>query len=435
MSPRTEQDALKLVRLVTAPQQQRNLILTFVPNSTTATTIAARTRMSSYYSNWFGSGTSNDNQSSNDTDRNLPAAGTPLIGLNNTSSWRYSWLPLAVQCRAHGIMMPLLEATVTGDVSAKEPANATTLPNNVTIAERMEAARQYILSSVHRGIQTLRSMNKNNVIMEERLEDTGRKILATIDRSMESMKSTTEERIEAVRRSVLSTVERINRSMESMKSTTEERIEAVRQSILSTVKRIIRKMRSMNVSGMFGMFGTQRQHTVDGDKALHETVGMRPKWSTKKNPWSLTEWIYMVICLSGLVFTGYIQYHNHRLKRHRTWMPQVARLRELALDHIEEATNGGYVTTHLRDAVLAAALLYEEDANNQERRHLQRNIWPTAMKQLRDNPHVFESTVVSSTTGRAQRVLSWRRTLVVEKDAFGEEPRSQSGTRKVTICE
>ena len=140
----------------------------------------------------------------------------------------------------------------------------------------------------------------------------------------------------------------------------------------------------------------------------------------------------------------YLYYQQQGTEFKNEWMPEVARLRELAIDRIQNATNGGWEVSHLRDAVvgaaaasptkargnLAAAASAVRDRQEEQQEHLQKVIWPRVLEQLREDDRIAQSTLVSATSGRAQTVVAWKASSGGDDEGSSETP-----GKKVTIEE
>ena len=116
-----------------------------------------------------------------------------------------------------------------------------------------------------------------------------------------------------------------------------------------------------------------------------------------------THKIYPTLGLIGaLIVVGlyFIQYQSHL--RH-SWIPDIARVKELAVRRIQEATNGGWSVLHLRDAVVEAA---DNGMPHTTRRHLERNIWPEVLDQLDADARICRSEMTTR-SGKRQIILSW----------------------------
>lgn len=123
-------------------------------------------------------------------------------------------------------------------------------------------------------------------------------------------------------------------------------------------------------------------------------------------------WISLIAFI--IVLYQYYTQEREKVEIESAWIPEVARLRELALDRIQQATNGGWILTHLQDSVVGAASTVGDDANadaaviRHQQEHLQHDIWPRVVEQLEGDKRVLQSIVVSNTSGKSQTVLSWQ---------------------------
>ena len=121
---------------------------------------------------------------------------------------------------------------------------------------------------------------------------------------------------------------------------------------------------------------------------------------------------YPTLSSIGVVVVLVLYYLQYQSKLEKSWIPEIARIKELALKYIQTATNGGWHLMHLRDAVLQA----EQDVHGTERRHLERDIWPRVLRQLQADDRIARSDVPSP-TGKRQTIISWVGEKNVEKSA------------------
>ena len=158
------------------------------------------------------------------------------------------------------------------------------------------------------------------------------------------------------------------------------------------------------------------------------------------------ELLASVLALFGILYV-YYQQQQESTEAHQDWMPEVARLREIAIERIQNATNGGWEVSHLRDSVVGAAAASPSKAEGnlkaaastirgrqeEQEQHLQNDIWPRVLEQLQEDDRITQSTLVSATSGRAQTVVAWK---AAAADTGSEDERAtETPGKKVTMEE
>jgi hypothetical protein len=293
-------DALQFIRTVTQElEDKHNIFLSSMPH-------VGRP------SPWLG-GRMILSPQSNHTSNNQVPPGTPLIGLNDTQSWRKWWLPLSVQCHMNGMPQALVKVST-----------------NQSAMEKL-ASKQNASAMESKGIALA------NVSKVPKSQSVARVNATLAPRSRED-----------------------NSTVRSM-------IVGATHRIASSIRKLGMNTKNTTMGHKKGSSTQQKGSVKLGSKTVS---GMRPEAGT--TTWTASTRIYFLVSLTGFIFILYIR---------------------------------------LRGAV-QRGVASSEQVIPQERQ----NIWPSVVGQLQTDPHAFDSTSISPTTGQAQTAFSWRKFVEASED-------------------
>jgi hypothetical protein len=141
---------------------------------------------------------------------------------------------------------------------------------------------------------------------------------------------------------------------------------------------------------------------------------------------------YPLASLIGFICIVCLRVKQMRSRFYQELRPEVANVKDLAIQKIQQATNGGWIVSHLRDAVGSAM---EFDPEGAPYDHLMRRIWPLVVVELQNDDRLEHSVVVSCTTGQSQEVVAWKSEEAPNGHTQkGRSERSKRSTRRrVTI--
>ena len=320
-------------------------------------------------------------------------AGTPLVGLKNPPSRPWYMMSLPIQCwwnnmPIHNTKPGSMMSMTTNSETANKAAMIKGVQEKATTKNMEEPSKSTPRGAMKMGtLDATTSKNKRRTMLggSKQSEEEDKNLLNLRLRQPQSPSDAKAKFVKPKQREsktsekVKATVSKKDKSKQA-KTTAGE----TEQSLLSTgFRSFLDRFESILFLNL-----------NNGDGKADESVS--PLWST---------YLFPLSSMIGFVVVVYLQVNQTRARLYRLWQPEIANMKDQAMEMIQEASRGGWIVTHLRGAVLDAL---EEDQESEHYQHLRRNIWPLALKKLQEDERLEHSAVVSHTTGQPQSVLAWK---------------------------